>query len=233
MKIGLGIVLFFFASQAAVIIEAIDSWHNKIFLPSQMMAQYGRPGINFFTHGGMWSDMFLLPYLLCFMLLHSSEWSLGRDWLPILIGIAMAVGNQFLLNNSTRPDPLGSVDLKWSLAIAVHFVYMAAYIAIIGHFYFNTDVSSEAVVVASVLLGVHVAAGTHVFLGMAQLFAHWNWCPDPLFDSGLPYMSAVVWILLAALAWYTGGVQAGLGVVAIGSALATVVIGFATIYGNR
>ncbi len=233
MEIGLGIILFFFASQSAVVIEAIDSWHSNIFLPSQMMAQYGRPGINFLTHGGMWSDMFLLPYLLCYMLLYSGKWDLSRDWLPIAIGIAMAVGNQILLNNSTRPDPLGSVDLKWSVAIAVHSVYMAAYIAVIGHFYFNTDVSSEATIVVSILLGVHVAAGTHVFLGMANLLGHWDWCPALLSDPNLPYMSAGVWALLAVLAWYAGGMQAGLTVAATGSILASVVLTFAWVFQDR
>ena len=234
MKIGLGIILFFFASQSAVVIEALDSWHNKIFLPSQMMAQYGRPGINFSTHLGMWSDMFLLPILLCYMLLHSASWSLERDWLPILIGVVVTVANQFLLSNSTRPDPIGFVDLKWSLTIAIHFVYMATYIAIIGHFYFNpVGVDERAVALVSILLGIHVAAGTHVFLGMAQLIEHWEWCPDLLADPNLPYVSAVVWLLLSALAWFAAGRPAGLAVAGTGIVLASAVIIFASWVQNR
>lgn len=210
MKVGLGLYLFFLASQLAVAFEAIDSWRSKIFLPSQMLARYRRPGINFLTHGGMWLDMFLLPALLTYMLAHSGDWSVGRDWLIILIGIGMTAANHVLLMNNERPDPLGCADLKWSPAIAVHAVYMAAYIAIIGHFYFNTvGASSLAVAMVSILLGIHVAAGTHVFLGLAHLVYRWEWCPDPLADKALPIMNGAIWLLLTAFAWHAGGFRAG------------------------
>ena len=46
------------------------------------------------------------------------------------------------------------MDLQWSWAIVVHFVYMATYIAVIGHFYFYpTEVSTPAIILTSILLG--------------------------------------------------------------------------------
>lgn len=227
MRIGLGITSFFFFSQAAIVVIALDNWHNHLFLPDQMMGWWQRTGVPSIAHGGLWFDIFLLPYVICFMLGNSGEWSLERDWPFIALGIGIAVANQFLCNNMTRSDPLGFVDLQWSLAIVVHFVYMAAYIAIIGHFYFNpADVSASAIVLTSILLGVHVAAGTHVFLGMANLLYNWSWCTDLLADKMLPYMNAGVWLLLAGLATVAAGWRAGLSVATIGVVLAMTVVLF-------
>lgn len=225
MQIGLGIILFFFASQFAVVVIAIDNWSNHLFLPDQMIGWWQRPGVPAIAHGGLWSDIFLLPYVICFMLAHSGEWSLERDWPFVAIGIAIAIGNQFLCNNMTRSDPLGFVDCQWSWAIAVHFVYMAAYIAVIGHFYFNPEnVSTLAIVLTSTLLGIHVMAGTHVFLGMANLVYHWSWCTDLLADKVLPYMVAGVWVIFAVLASIAAGWQAGTSVAGIATMLAITIV---------
>lgn len=227
MQIGLGIVLFFFASQFAVVAIAIDNWHNYLFLPSQMIGWWNRPGVPAIAHGGLWSDIFLLPYVICFMLSKSGEWSLERDWPFIALGVAIAVGNQFLCNNMTRSDPLGFVDLQWSWAIVVHSVYMATYIAVIGHFYFYpTEVSTPAIILTSILLGIHVMAGTHVFLGMANLVYHWSWCPDLLSDKVLPYMVTGVWVIFAILASIAAGWRAGLSVAGVAVMLAVSVVMF-------
>lgn len=224
MKIGRGVILFFFISQAAIVLIALDNWHNQLFLPSQMMEWWARKGVPAIAHGGLWSDLFLLPYLMCFMLVKSRVWSLKRDWPFVVVGILIAVANQFLCNNMTRSDPLGFVALQWSWAIAVHAVYMATYIAIIGHFYFNPeDVSSSTLLLISVLLGIHAMAGTHVFLGMANLTYHWDWCTDLLADKVLPYMNATVWLVLAGLAGRARGRKAGLSLAFIGGILALLI----------
>jgi hypothetical protein len=227
MRVDLnGVIAFFCVSVIAVGIVFYDSGRHGILWPSQMR----RPGISAMTHGGLWSDLLPLPLVMCFALLHSSEWSIERDWLPVLLGIGIAIANQILLNGSARPDPLGSIDLKWSPGIAIHGVYMATYIAIIGHFFFHPmNVTSNQVVAVSIFLGLHVAAGTHVFLGMAHLIYQWDSCPDPLSDKLLPYMNGAVWLLLAGLTWFAGDMRAGLTVAWSGSLFASAVVAFASL----
>lgn len=220
---------FVVVSIVAVAIVFSDAKMHHILFPSQMMAHYGRAGINAITHLGLWSDLLFLPFVMRFMLLHSGEWSVENDWWAVVLGVGIAAANQVLLNHSTRPDPLGFTELTWSTGIAVHAVYMATYIAIIAHFYWNpVDVSVDDIVILSVCLALHVAAGTHVFLGLAQLVGRWDWCPDPLFDGLLPYMNGVIWALLTLLAWFASGkhISAPIGVASYGALFGAMVLAF-------
>lgn len=227
MKVGFGLYAFFLLSQLAVVVEAIDSWRSRIFLPSQMMARYYRSGINFLTHGGMWGDMFLLPPMLCYMLGHTGAWSVHHDWPFALVGTGLTMLNHVLLTNNEQPDPFGFLDLRSSPAITVHAVYMAVYLTIIGRFYVNpVDVNPTAIATLSILLGIHVAAGTHIFLGMANLVYRWRWCPDILANPAVWAMNAGTWVVLAVLATYAGGWLAGLYTIGAGCILAVLVVGF-------
>src|SRR3989344_3170415 len=208
MKIGLGIII---ASMLLVAVEGFVSYQNGTFFPNQLIAKFGKPGVSFFAHGGMWGDMFLLPTLFaCIIVLYGATWSAEQIGQMVLIGVAITAANQLLCNQSPVPDVLGWQGEKFSLTIAMHFVYMSTYVALAGLFFcYTPGVSVTAAVCVAVVLGIHMAFGTHVPLGMINRFAQWAWCQDFLSSPVLPYLSAVIWITLAALATIAAGLRAG------------------------
>lgn len=226
MKIGLGIII---ASMLLVVLEALASYSwGQNFWPDQVMARWGKTGISFFAHGGMWGDFFLLPALMAWVIVtYGSTWSTEMIMKMAAIGVLVTLGNHLILIfTQAIPDPLGWKEEKWSALIAMHFVYMSAYVALAGLFYFSPGVSVKAAVAVSVALGIHMAFGTHIPLGLLNLWYKWAWCPDFFSNNpGLPIMTAGIWITLAAFATVAAGWRAGLSVVIIASALAVVILG--------
>lgn len=225
MKIGLGIIA---GSMLLVLVEALTSYQNGTFFPSQLIARFGKPGVSFFAHGGMWGDMFLLPTLFaCIIVLYGATWTGEQIKQMALIGIAITAANQLLCNQSPVPDVLGWQGEKWSLTIALHFVYMSTYVALAGLFFcYTPGVSVSAAIAVAVVLGIHMAFGTHVPLGMINRLAHWAWCQDFLSSPVLPYLSAVIWISLSVLATIAAGWKAGLIVGGVGAGLGQLVMLF-------
>ena len=225
MKIGLGIIA---SSMLLVTLMGLTSYWNGTFFPNQLIARFGKPGVSFFAHGGMWGDMFLLPTLFaCIIVSYGVTWDVAQIKQMMLIGIAITAANQLLCNQSPVPDVLGWQGEKFSLTIALHFVYMSTYVALAGLFFcYTPGVSVTAAVWVAVILGIHMAFGTHVPLGMLNRFAQWVWCQDFLSSPILPYLSAVIWLTLSILATIATGWRAGFVVGSIGGALAALVIVF-------
>lgn len=224
MKIGLGIVA---GSMLLVIMEAFASYYwSQNFWPSQVVARWGKTGISFFAHGGMWGDFFLLPPLFAFIITkYGGGWSVKQVVILGIVGFAITSANHLLLIfTQTIPDPLGWQKEKWSTLITLHFVYMSTYVALVGLFFIcSNNVSVAAAVMVAVILGIHMALGTHVPLGILQRWMRWMWCPD-LLHPGLIWMQLGLWLILSSLAWYAAGWRAGLSVATIAVALAVMVM---------
>lgn len=226
MKIGLGII---FCSMLIVVLMGVTSYLNGTFFPNQLITRFGKPGVSFFAHGGMWGDFFLLPTLFaCIIVFYGATWSLEQVRQMVLIGIAITAANQLLCNQSPVPDVLGWQGEKFSATIVLHFVYMSTYVALAGLFFcYTPGVSVTAAVAVAVTLGIHMAFGTHVPLGILNRIMHWVWCQDFLSSPVLPYLSAVIWITLSVLAAIAVDWKAGILVGGVGSGLGILVWIFA------
>lgn len=225
MKIGLGIIV---ASMLLVVLEALVSYYiSNNFWPSQVMARWSKAGISFFAHGGMWGDLLLLPALMAAVVVkYGDGWTMKQIAIMAAIGVAITLGNHLLLIfTQVIPDPFGWKSEKWSTLIALHFVYMSIYVALAGLFYFSSGVSVKAAVAVSVVLGIHMMAGTHVFLGLANLYwGPWPWCPQTFLHAGVAWMQLGIWVLLSVLATVAAGWRAGLSVAVIAAIIAAAVI---------
>ena len=155
----------------------------------------------------MWSDMFLLPPLFAWVIYqYGKGWTAKQVAIMAFVGIAFAVVNHSLLVfTQTVPDPLGWQKEQWSIPIALHFIYMSTFVALAGLFYLSPNVSVRAAVIVSALLGLHIALGTHVVLGILNLWKQWEWCPDFLSSSVLPYLLTVMWLVLSIFAGIAAG----------------------------
>ncbi len=222
MGVGLSIIV---GSMALVVLEALASYYlSQNFWPSQVMTRWGRPGISFFAHGGMWGDFFLLPTLLAWVIVkYGPSWNIKMIMIMGMVGLLVTLGNHLLLIFTQKiPDPLGWQEEWWSVPIALHFVYMSTYVALAGLFYFSPGVSIKDAAIVSVVLGIHMVFGTHVPLGILNQWNNWDWCPDLLASDVLPYLLTGIWSALVVLASMAAGPLAGslVGILAIGLATA-------------
>lgn len=195
-----------------VVLEGLSSYFiDRNFFPSQVKARWGQNGIAFVAHGGMWGDLILLPAIFAIVITrHSASWSATQIAVMLAIGVTVTAANHYvLITTQSIPDPLGWKKEWFSIPIALHFFYMTAYVALIGLFYFcSPGVSVLEVAVVSILLGIHVAFGTHIPLGLANLWFKWPWCPTTFLHAGAWNMNIVIWLLFIGFAWSAAGFDA-------------------------
>jgi hypothetical protein len=208
-----------------VVVEAVASYFNQMFWPSQVVTHWNQKGIAFFAHAGMWSDLLILPILFAYIVDNfGSEWTGTQMMQMAVIGALVAGGNNLLLMFTQEvPDPIGWKKEWISITIVLHFFYMGLLVAIVGLFYFFSKANIMTIVLVSVALGIHMMAGMHVFTGLLQRFIYLKGCPDFLAGNQSLYMSAGVWIALAALATYAGGLRAGI-IVAVAAVVVAAVL---------
>ncbi len=227
MSLGLWIIT---GSVLLVASEAIVSYFcEENFFPSQISKKWAMNGIPFAYHGGVWSDVLLLPPMMAYIVgNYGSSWT-TEDVLKMgAAGVAVTLANHILLiTTQPIPDSFGWKKNKWDAVIAFHFVYMSVYVALAGLFFFySKGVSTAAAVTVAIVLGIHTAFGTHVPLGMLQRHKRYMWCPDFLSSPQLPWLSLAIWTTLSILAAAAAGMVAALLVVAIGAFLALWVVAF-------
>ena len=203
-----------------VLAEAFVAFDLGWFWPSRVMAKWGKPGIGFFSHGGMWGDLFLLPPTFAWVIAtYSHTWSTKQIVIMAVVGVGVTLANHLLLIFTQKvPDPLGWKGEKWSALIAMHFVYMSTYVALAtGFFCFSHGVSIDAAAMVSVVLGIHTALGKHVVLGVLNRWHQWPWCPDFLSRPSISLeITGGVWIILAGFSLFTTGPMAFFLVAGIG-----------------
>ena len=208
MSIG---IRFIVGSVLWVVAEGFASYYlSKNFFPSQVMARWGKPGIAFFAHGGMWLNLFMLPLLMAWIITrYSNQWSTKQIVTLAMVGFLVTLGNHLLLMFTQKiPDPLGWQKEHWSLLIGMNFVYMTTYVALAGLFFFCSHPSVRATVFVASTLGIYTVFGMHIPLGIMNIRYDWAWCPEFL-HTGAFLMQAGIWSALAAISWWTAGFYAG------------------------
>ncbi|MDB5244307.1 MAG: hypothetical protein JWN18_177 [Parcubacteria group bacterium] len=205
---------------------------DQNFWPRQVQEKWARPGIAVGIHGGFYGDLFVLPALFWYLTAkYGSEWSSEMVGFAIKIGFTVTFANHLLLIfTQTVPDPFGWKGERWSLTIFFHFLYMWIAVMFIALMYFTPGTDPHDVALGSIVVGVHMMAGTHVFLGIVNRWKRWSWCPDLIASPTLPLMLVGLWAVLTGFAMYAGGVWAAIlvGMTALcllGMAQATLMFG--------
>lgn len=157
--------LVFLAFVAPVALQGLFARQDEFLTPGQV-TQWGRKGLPFVCHGGMWSDVIVFAPVMAFIISnHGAEWD--EDWImaAYVVGLVASYAmHQYVYVPLGKQIPEAHThDGGLTNAGALHLLYMSAGIAVLGLFYLDTPALKAAEVwTVSGLLLVHFVIGTHV-----------------------------------------------------------------------
>lgn len=184
----------------AVVGQVYFAYEDKFLTVAQMQARgFGFvKGLPLVAHAGIWGDLIILTPLLAVIVgLYADHWSMSNIVTTAVIGVIVTIGMGFVWVKAAEhglPEA-HTHDGRITVAGFIHAVYMAAAIAVIGLFFFYSDISQKAATVVAVILAVHVIYGTHIVLGLIAP----SWYPDR------PHKQVLTWVIVfvcwGALVW--------------------------------
>jgi hypothetical protein len=195
-------LLAFFVLEGLV---AAQIWlaHNDRFLTVSEMQKKGvDEGLPLVWHFGIWGDVFVIgPLTAITIATYSDRWTWGQTLAALAIGVLVTIVMGWIYTWWGTPT-VHVQEHRTTTAGFVHLVYMAIAVTIFILLYFCTAQPGRAFLVGtSVLLFIHLFFGTHMVLGLASHFGHFDWYPDRPLASLVGWMTIVV--LGAGLCWRT------------------------------
>jgi hypothetical protein len=187
--------LTFLFLDSLVLAQGALAYRAHFLTLSQMKAAGVAQGLPFVWHFGMWDDFFVISPLAAYLVGRYAHFrQLRRGLLSLAIGLVGAAFFGWLWTLSSTPEAHVQ-NHHLTAAGVVHLVYMAVVIAVFVRFILmNSLVSGRLLAVASVLVFIHVFAGSHMLLGLLTTLAPQDWYPDR------PLRSVGGWLTLFALA---------------------------------
>ena len=168
-------------------VMACLAYRDNTLWVSQMLSTYpGEKGIVLSEHWGIIMDVPLFGPTMAFIIASSYEqW--GRPWIvgALIVGCVISVlAHQSWLTIKTL-DALVCRG-RISPAGGMHVFYFAVGTAITLLWFFQPNgAPTWAVLLVGAALITHFFFGTHLFLGVRQLFSYQEYRPDGLIDGGL------------------------------------------------
>lgn len=177
-----------------VLAQGVFAYRADFLTASQMRAAGVSEGMPFIWHFGMWGDFFVVSPLASYLVgRHAHLWSIRR----ILFSFAIAfAASGFMHWTYTLGSMPGAHVQNHQLTIAgwLHLFYMGLAICVFVMFLlFTPRVSTKVLAVASILLVVHVFAGTHMVLGIFTTLSPQDWYPYR------PLRSPSGWLIAAGI----------------------------------
>ena len=198
---ALGAFLFL---ECLVALQAWLAYRDQFLTVAQMQGKGIHLGLPFAWHFGMWGDLFIVSPLAAYVVgCYSSTWRLRWVLLSLAFGVAAAI---ILGWSYTLPDIQEAHAQNHSLTPTgvVHLVYTALVLAVFTQFFFFTEnISPQLLRIASVLLIAHVFFGTHMALGLLNLFYSFDWYPAEPLKSVIGW--GIVLTVVVGLIWRNVG----------------------------
>jgi hypothetical protein len=181
--------------EALVAVQGVLAYRAHFFLPSQMQAAGYPQGLPFLWHFGMWGDVLIISPLIAYLVgQHAHAFRLRRAVLSLGIGIAAAGVLGWLFTRSSTPEA-HVLHHRLTSAGVVHLVYLAIAVAALLNFvFFDPQATGGQLALSSLLVLIHVFAGTHMVLGLYALSRRPDWYPDQ------PLQNVTGWLMIGALA---------------------------------
>jgi hypothetical protein len=165
-----------------VITQGYLAYRNHFLTPSQMVNGGTAAGLPFLAHLGMWGDLIYVSPLAAYIVGRFSpswRWPEMAGCLAAGIGLSTALGWSYLSGNLPEAHVQNH---QLTAAGWLHQAYMALALAIFTQFFiFTSNVPRYLLWGASFALMIHVFVGTHMALGIYNLYFPASWYPaEPL-----------------------------------------------------
>ncbi len=155
-------------------------------MPSQMQAHGVAHGLPFVAHGAMWSDATLFAATMAtIMTLYAKQWKAWHWASALTFGLLISACMHWGVYVNGQLPGVHVRDGMVTSAGMIHFVYMAAGLAVVALFYLFTEKPNAVMVkwVSAVLI-LHTVIGNHVPLKIWAKFANPAWYPvDHIVDA--------------------------------------------------
>jgi hypothetical protein len=202
-RFRLGVVVLVFL-EALVLAQALFAYQDGFLNASQMLQNGTKSGLPFSWHFGMWGDIVLIsPMSALIVAYYSKQWTPASLVLSGLLGLAVSIVMHWVYTFSAMPEAHVQAH-QLTRAGMVHLIYMAFALTIfIQLFLFTPHITARALRWISVLVFMHVLAGTHIVLGILALLTPLEWY------GGRPLQSImgglIIGLLAAGLLWRNCG----------------------------
>jgi hypothetical protein len=195
----------FFLFEALVVAQGWLAYHDQFLTVTQMRASGVNSGLPFLYHFGMWGDL-VISLLAAFIV--------GRflkSWRPrwiaasLVTGFAISAYMHWTYLSASFPEAHVQ-NHQLTPAGWVHALYMALALAVFTQFFlFTANIPRAVLRLISVLLVAHVFLGTHMVLGLIDLYEPLGWYPAQPLRSFEGW--AVIGIVATILFWRNVGTE--------------------------
>jgi hypothetical protein len=195
-------IIAFVSLESLVAAQAISAYLDHFFTVSQMRHRGIEHGLPFVWHFAMWGDFLLVSPLAAYLVARFfHRWRLR--WMLLSLGFGIVIASLLSLAYTFSSIPEAHVqNHKLTAAGVGHLLYMAVALSVfIQFFLFTPSVPTRLLWIVSLLLLVHVFAGTHMLLGVFKIVVPMNWYPAQPLTSIFGWTTLVIVIL--ALLWGT------------------------------
>ena len=179
----------FIALESLVLIQAILAFRNH-FLTVNQMQDVHMNGLPFLWHFGMWGDFFIVSPVVAYLVRHHLyQWRWRSVMFSFTVGSISAILLGWLYTLSAIPEA-HMLNHHLTAAGVIHLLYMTISVTIfLEYLLFTSHVSASELKVVSSLVIFHVLLGTHMALGILQLFMVLDWYPGEPLKSSIGYLT--------------------------------------------
>ena len=178
-----------------VLAQFFLAYRDDFLSVTQMRSRGTNQGLPLVWHFAIWSDLVLISPLAGYLVHRYREvWRLHWIVTAFVMSLCVAILLHYLYTRTSMPEA-HTRDHELTAAGYVHLVYMTiAFCVFLQFLLFTPNVSHGILAAVSVLLLLHVFVGTHMVLGIFNLYFPQDWYP------GQPLKSFIGWLMLACLA---------------------------------
>lgn len=168
----------FFLFEFLVTIQTWLAYRDGFLTPSQMQESGINAGLPFIWHFGMWGDLLIISPLAAYIVgRFFRSWRVSRVVVSLIVAFALSGLMSWSYLSSNVPEAHVQNHQLTSVGW-VHLLYMAFALAIFVQFFlFTNDIPSALLRIVSALLVIHVFLGTHMVLGLYDLYHPLGWYP--------------------------------------------------------
>ena len=189
-------LITFFLFESLVALQGWLAYRDHFLTVSQMQTNGVNSGLPFIYHFGMWGDLFIISPLAAYIVGRFLKSWRSLRWIAASLAVGFFVSAYMHWTYLSANFPEAHVQNHQLTPVGwVHVLYMGLALAVFTQFFlFTTNIPRALLRVASFLLVLHVCLGTHMVLGLIDLYQPLGWYPAQ------PLRSSEGWAVIGTVA---------------------------------